>query len=151
MDVSGPTGQAKINWASWSQDQVFEGSCVLTLKVLFKLQTRIYAKRPLELWTLTTADPGQTSRKLLFRVSVFSLHKSHNKDNNFEWFQARYLMYWTRNRSEIRDTDGEISFSERQDSGRRKRHMLSFKRSKSANLSGLIHGMADREKADKGR
>ncbi|KAH3841932.1 rho GTPase-activating protein 6-like isoform X2 [Dreissena polymorpha] len=32
------------------------------------------------------------------------------------------------------------------ESGRRKKHLLSIKRSKSANLTGLIHGLADREK-----
>ena len=36
--------------------------------------------------------------------------------------------------------------SEHRESGRRKKHLLSIKRSKSANLSGLIHGLADREK-----
>ena len=29
--------------------------------------------------------------------------------------------------------------------------MLSFKRSKSANLTGLIHGITDRDKSEKGR
>ncbi|XP_053398981.1 rho GTPase-activating protein 6-like isoform X2 [Mercenaria mercenaria] len=35
---------------------------------------------------------------------------------------------------------------EHRESGRRKKHLLSIKRSKSANISGFIHGLADREK-----